>query len=96
MPTFLEAFEAIRTASTPTAIVEIVQRYLAGLPPDEAGQLPFGLRPELLLGPSHMAMWALQIRKGEADAATAGAAYGRVAKLLTEATARMRELSERA
>jgi len=88
---FVAALRGIQTADSPEGVVDIVRRYLGELPDEEAADLPWGLSADLLQRPSDIALWTIQMRN-EGDASRPSAAYGRMVKLLAEASLRISEL----
>jgi hypothetical protein len=88
---FVAALRGIQTADSPEGVVDMVRQYLRSLSDEEVADLPFGLSADLVQRASDIALWTIQVRNA-GDSSRPSAAYGRVAKLLGEASLRIAEL----
>jgi hypothetical protein len=94
MPDFLETLDQIQSAPNARGVVALLHQYLASLTAEDVQQLPWGLSPDHLRAPSDVAMWTLYVRRGQLAGEVGGAAYGRLAKLLSEAADRIAQLGD--
>jgi hypothetical protein len=86
------AIQELRNASTAHDVVELVREFLGALSEDEQSQLPWGLNRQTVKSAADIAMWALQLRSHTGSTAP-GPAFGRVSKVLSDATVRLAELA---
>jgi hypothetical protein len=86
-----DAVREIHSATTPETVTEIVRGFLRELSEAEHGDLPWGLTHDVVLSPTDIALWALELqRKGLAT--SGNPTFGRISRVFGEAARRLADL----